>query len=434
MTGVLEKANRAKRAYLACVGLESRVKDKALNAIANALVASKKRILEANKLDLQAAAKAGLPDALIARLKLSGEKIDAMALGVRSVARLSDPVGRTLQSTELDKNLILYKVSTSIGVIGFIFESRPDVVAQIASLSLKSGNSVVLKGGSEALHSNRVLCEVIEKASAESGIPKGWIQLLESRRDVEEMLSMNGLIDLIIPRGSKQLVEHIQKNSRIPVLGHAEGICHAFVDRDADLKKAVKVCHDAKVQYPAVCNAIETLLVDGNIAKEFLPEIARDYEKAGVELRVDEKSRKILKDFNTKKAVEADWTTEYNDLIISIKVVSGVDEAIEHINTFGSHHTDAIITENKKTARKFLQNVDSSSVMHNCSTRFADGYRYGLGAEVGISTGKFHARGPVGLEGLTSYKYILEGDGQEVKDYLGGKARKYTHRKLEKSW
>ena len=321
MTGVLEKANRAKRAYLACVGLESRVKDKALNAIANALVASKKRILEANKLDLQAAAKAGLPDALIARLKLSGEKIDAMALGVRSVARLSDPVGRTLQSTELDKNLILYKVSTSIGVIGFIFESRPDVVAQIASLSLKYGNSVILKGGSEALHSNRVLCEVIEKASAEAGIPKGWIQLLESRRDVEEMLSMNGLIDLIIPRGSKQLVEHIQKNSRIPVLGHAEGICHAFVDRDADLKKAVKVCHDAKVQYPAVCNAIETLLVDGNIAKEFLPEIARDYEKAGVELRVDEKSRKILKDFNTKKAVEADWTTEYGDLIISIKVV-----------------------------------------------------------------------------------------------------------------
>lgn len=438
MKTVLEKALEARKAYPTLARLETRVKNKALLAIAEAISKNKRKILEANKKDIHAAEHAkgdlSMSKAMLARLKLSGEKVREMSNYVKSVAKLDDPVGKTLETTELDKNLILYKVSTPIGVIGFIFESRPDVVPQIASLCLKSGNSVIMKGGSEAINTNKMLYGIIKEASEKSGVSPGWIQIIEDRKDVGEMLKLKRYIDLLIPRGSKSLVEYIWDNTKIPVLGHSEGVCHAYVDRDAKIDTAVKVCFDAKVQYPAVCNAIEKLLVDEKISERFLPKMAREYVKAGVELRVDNKSQKMLKGFKTKTATEEDWRTEYNDLIISIKIVSGVSEAVEHINKYGSHHTDAIITENQKTARKFLQEVDSSSVMHNCSTRFADGLRYGLGAEVGISTNKFHARGPVGLEGLTTYKYILEGEGQIVKDYVGEKAKKYTHRKINKKW
>jgi len=424
----------ARKAFLNSACLQTKVKNKALLTIAEAISSNKQKILEANDIDVRNAEKAGMPRAMLARLELSSEKIEGMAGYVKSVARLEDPVGKTLSATELDKGLILYKVSTPIGVIGFIFESRPDVIPQITSLCLKSGNAVILKGGSEAANSNKILYQLIKEASEKAGVPAGWLQLVETRKDIKEMLALKEYIDLIIPRGSRSLVEYIQNNTKIPVLGHSEGICHAYVDRDAKIDSAVNVCFDAKVQYPAVCNAIETLLVDEKIADRFLPKMAVEYIKAGVELRVDDKAKKILAGFKTKKATVEDWHAEYNDLIISIKVVSGVEEAIEHINKYGSHHTDAILTESKKNARKFLQEVDSSSVMHNCSTRFADGYRYGLGAEVGISTNKFHARGPVGLEGLTTYKYVLEGNGQVVRHYIGKNARKYTHKKINKKW
>ncbi|MDD5111702.1 MAG: glutamate-5-semialdehyde dehydrogenase [Candidatus Altiarchaeota archaeon] len=433
MTAVIKKAEEARKAFFAMAKKNAKDRDSALSAIAGGLVKNRSVILKANALDVKAA-EGRLSSALIARLKLESEKIDGMARYALTVASLEDPVGKTLEATELDRGLLLYKVSAPIGVIGCIFESRPDVVPQIASLCLKSGNSVIMKGGSEAVNTNRALYKVIRDASEGAGMPAGWIQLAESRKDVEEMLRLDGLIDLLIPRGGKNLVEYIKDNTKIPVMGHSEGICHAYVDRDADLKMAVKVCLDAKVQYPAVCNAIETLLVDEKIAKEFLPMMADAYAQSGVEMRVDAKAYRILSGFVVKKATEKDWRTEYNDLIISIKVVAGVKEAIEHVNAYGSHHTDTIITGNKKTARRFMQEVDSASVMHNCSTRFADGYRYGLGAEVGISTGKYHARGPVGLQGLTTYKYLLEGSGQVVKDYVGPRARKYIHRKIQDHW
>jgi glutamate-5-semialdehyde dehydrogenase len=434
MKTVVEKTLDARKAYNAGVALKPGVRDDALMLIADAVEKNVGKILSANAVDVKLAVKGRLQDALVKRLRLTGEKVREMAVLVREVASLENPIGRTLLAMELDRGLVLYRVSTPIGVIGFIFESRPDVLPQIASLCLKTGNSVVMKGGSEAAHSNRVLYDVIDEASRKAGIPKGWLQLVESRSDVGELLKLDGVIDLLIPRGGEGLVKHVKENTKIPVLGHADGICHAYVDRDADVGMAVRVCFDAKIQYPAVCNAIETLLVDEKIAKRFLPKMAAEYRKAGVELRVDEKSRVILKGFKTKNAREEDWRTEYNDLIISIKTVSGVEEAVGHINTYGSHHTDAIITRNKKTAGIFLRDVDSSSVMHNCSTRFSDGFRYGFGAEVGISTGKIHARGPVGLEGLTTYKYVLEGSGQLVKDYVGDNARKFTHRRLNSRW
>jgi glutamate-5-semialdehyde dehydrogenase len=308
------------------------------------------------------------------------------------------------------------------------------VLVQISALCLKTGNAVLLKGGSEARNSNEALFEVLAKASAEGGgIPEGWIQLLETREDVNAMLKLNDYIDLIVPRGSDQFVRYIQDNSSIMVLGHSEGICHVYVDRDADVAMALDICYDAKVQYPAVCNAAETVLVDYAIAREFLPQMVERYLQAGVEVRACQKTMELLEGNNEiKPATEEDWHTEYNDLIISIKVVNGVDEAIEHVNHYGSGHTDAIVTENKKTALKFMQFVDSSSVMHNASTRFSDGFRYGKGAEVGISTYKVHARGPVGLEGLVIYKYLLVGSGHTVAPYVGADAKGFTHKRLAK--
>lgn len=434
---IVEKAKIAKSAALELANATAEEKNKALLRIADLLDTSRKQIFAANEKDVEAASsltKGGeLSKTLLERLKLDDSEIDEIIKSVKDVAKLEDPVGKTLFAIELDKDLELFQVSCPIGVIGAIFESRPDVLVQISSLCLKTGNAVMLKGGSEARNSNEALFDVVSKASAskDMGIPEGWIQLLETREDVTEMLKLNDYIDLLVPRGSEQFVKYIQNNSSIMVLGHSEGVCHVYVDRDADLDMALDICYDAKVQYPAVCNAAETLLVDSAIASEFLPLMAERYLKAGVELRGCSKTMQFLEGKTAiTPASEEDWHTEYNDLIISIKVVDGVGEAIEHINHYGSGHTDAIVTGNKKTALKFLQFVDSSSVMHNASTRFSDGFRYGKGAEVGISTYKVHARGPVGLEGLVIYKYLLVGKGHVVAPYTGSDAKQFTHKVL----
>jgi len=422
---VQEQAQAAKRASFRLAGASTELKNRALAAIAEVLEQNRSRILEENRKDQDQARKNGLNDSLFKRLVLTDQKIDQIVESVRDVARLDDPVGKTLLVRELDKGLVLRKNTVPIGVIGVIFESRPDALVQISSLCVKSGNVVILKGGSEALHSNRILFELIrEAAEATDPVFKDTLHLVETREQIGELLELDRWIDLMIPRGSNELVRRIQENTRIPVLGHAEGICHLYVDREADLDMAVEVAYDAKCQYPAVCNAIETLLVHSGAAEEYLPRLADRLE--GVELRGDERTRGIIE---ARTAEESDWRAEYNDLILSIRVVDSLDEAVDHINTYGSRHTDSIITGSEAAARKFLADVDSSSVMWNCSTRFADGFRYGLGAEVGISTGKIHARGPVGLEGLTSSKYILEGDGQVVSGYADG-SRQFTHRDL----
>jgi len=436
MSWVAAKAMAARKASLRLANITTKAKNTALMKIASAISKNKEGLLKANAKDVKAAErilKAGeLSNAFVQRLKLSDHKLRNLAEMVRSVAKLKDPVGSTLYAMELDRGLELYKVSCPIGVVGAIFEARPDVLPQISALCLKSGNAVVLKGGREAKYSNEAFFELIREVSEQAGIPGGWIQLIEARREVRELLGMDEYLDLLLPRGSKQFVRYIQENTRIPVLGHAEGVCHIYVDEHADLKQAVEVSYDAKVQYPAVCNAVETLLVHRAIASRFLPEIAKRYREAGVEIRGCERTHRILPDI--KRATERDWRTEYLDLIISIKIVDGIEEAIDHINTYGSKHTDAIITRDGKAALRFMTGVDSSSVMLNASTRFSDGYRYGLGAEVGISTGKVHARGPVGLEGLTTSKFYLLGGGHVVASYLGPSAKPFTHRPLPKRW
>ena len=422
---VEEQARLARQASYRLAVLPTEVKDRALEAAARALEAHRQEILAENLKDQGEARRTGLKDALLKRLLLTEAKVAQMVESVREVARLPDPVGRRLMRRELDEGLVLSKVSVPLGLIGVIFESRPDALVQIASLGMKSGNAVILKGGSEALHSNRVLFSLVRDAAAsvEAAFRDG-LQLVETRQDVRALLALDRLIDLLIPRGSGELVKSIQENTRIPVLGHSEGVCHLYVDAEADIPMAVELAYDAKCQYPAVCNAIETLLVHEGIAREFLPRMAARLQK--VELRGDERTRAIIP---ALPASGEDWRAEYNDLILAVRVVDSLEAAVEHINAFGSHHTDGIVTRDGEAARRFLAEVDSSSVMWNCSTRFADGYRYGLGAEVGIATGKIHARGPVGLEGLTSTKFLLEGSGQAVADYAEGR-RGFTHRDL----
>jgi glutamate-5-semialdehyde dehydrogenase len=416
---------RAKRSSYTTAALNAETKNRALSAVAESLASARDEILTENEKDLEKAKQTGLRQALYKRLVLSESKIDSIIRSVRSVAALEDPVGRQLLARELDKDLALYRISVPIGVIGVIFESRPDALVQIASLCLKSGNAVILKGGKEALHTNRILCKLIREAAADVDPALGEsVQQVESREDIGEMLKLDHLIDLMIPRGSNELVRAIKENTKIPVLGHTDGICHMYIHERADIHMAVELTYDAKCQYPAVCNAIETLLVDEGIAATVLPRIAD--RLASVELRGDEKTRAII---NAKPATEEDWDSEYNDLILSIRIVQSVDDAIEHIHAHGSHHTDAIVSEDEDTAQGFLSRVDSSSVLWNASTRFADGFRYGLGAEVGISTNKVHARGPVGLEGLTTYKYKVIGSGHAVADYADGR-RSFTHRDL----
>jgi glutamate-5-semialdehyde dehydrogenase len=441
-TNILTKVTLAKSASIPLASVPGATKDRALAAMAAALDSNRETIISANKKDLAAAEKlveAGkLSKALVKRLKVDDIKIDEMIAGIRDVIKFEDPVGKTLSALELDSGLELFQVSCPIGLIGVIFESRPDVVPQIMALCLKSGNATIFKGGSEAAHSNRTIFEVLVNAiESTEGMPHSAFALMETREEVNEMLKLDDYINLLIPRGSNEFVKYIQDNTRIPVLGHSAGICHVYVDSRADMKKAIDISYDAKVQYPAVCNAMETLLVHKDIAGEFLPEIGKKYNEAGVELRCDDRSFELLKDMGFIKAIlhatEEDWRTEYNDLILSIKVVDSLDEGIDHINRYGSHHTDAIVTEDKRNAAKFIDLVDSSSVMWNASTRFSDGFRYGKGAEVGISTNKIHARGPVGMEGLLIYKYALLGSGHKVADYAGKNARKYTHKKLDAS-
>ena len=427
---ILEKAKLAKDAAVKLAVLPTGTKNKALLNIANSIRNSSKSIIAANGKDIEAAKKSRLNQSLISRLAIDSHKIKDIIDEIKTVAGLEDPVGKTLSQTELDKGLMLYQVTCPIGVIGAIFESRPDVVTQISALCIKSGNAVLLKGGSEAINSNRVLINLISEAAERSGIPKGAVQMLESREEVAQMLELADFISLVVPRGSNAFVKHVQENTKIPVLGHSEGICHVFVDKEADIKKAIDISFDAKCQYPAVCNAMETLLVHKDIAHKFLPQMIKKFRQAKVEIRGDEKTRKIAKDI--KKASEKDWDTEYNDMILSVRIVSNLDEAISHINKHGSNHTDAIITENKNNAEAFMNLVDSASVMWNASTRFADGFRYGKGAEVGISTSKIHSRGPVGLEGLVIYKYKLVGKGQIVHDYAGKNAKKFRHKVIKK--
>ncbi len=441
-TPLLTKVNLAKSASISLASVPGAIKNSALAAMAQALVSNREKLISANKKDLAAAEKlveAGrLSKALLKRLKVDDLKIDEMIAGIKDVIKFEDPVGKTISALELDSGLELYQVSCPIGLIGVIFESRPDVVPQIMSLCLKSGNATIFKGGSEAAHSNRTIFDVLVNAiEGTEGMPAGAFALMETREEVNEMLKLDDYINLIIPRGSNEFVKYIQDNTRIPVLGHSAGICHVYVDNEADMNTALDVCYDAKVQYPAVCNAMETLLVHKEIAEKFLPEMGKRYNETGVELRCDERSFALLKKMGFLKALlhatEDDWKTEYNDLILSIKIVDSLDEAIDHVNKYGSHHTDAIVTGDKSNAGRFIDLVDSSSVMWNASTRFADGFRYGKGAEVGISTNKIHARGPVGMEGLLIYKYALIGNGHKVADYVGKNARKYTHKKLNAS-
>jgi len=439
----VEAVVRAKRASIPLSALDTETKDRALELMGRELDSRREEILAANREDVEYAEEmvsmGKMSNSLLQRLKLSDEKISDMIRGIEDVARLGDPVGRTLSAIELDESLNLYQVSCPIGLIGVIFESRPDVIPQIMSLCLKSGNATVFKGGSEARISNRTIFDILKKAlSGISGFPLDAFHLLETREDIEAILGMDQQIDLLIPRGSNRLVRYIQESTRIPVLGHASGICHAYVDAVADLDTALRVVLDSKVQYAAACNAIETLLVHEGIAARFLPEMAKGFIDSGVEMRCDPLSHRIVAgevgEAGVRRAEEDDWSTEYNDLVISIRVVGSLGDAIGHINTYGSHHTDAIITASRESAERFCSLVDSSSVMVNASTRFADGYRYGKGAELGISTSKIHSRGPVGMEGLMTYKYVLVGKGQVVSEYSEDGGRGFTHRELQEGY
>jgi len=439
MSQLISEIKEAKSATLVLAALDTETKNKTLRAMAKALDENRKKILEANAKDVlnaeRMAEKGELAGSLVKRLKVSDEKISEMIDGIRDVIRIEDPVGETMSTLKLDDGLILYQIKCPIGMLGVIFESRPDVVPQILSLCLKSGNGVAFKGGSEASNSNRILFDVMTEAVASAGVPKEAFVLMETREDITQILSMHEYIDLLIPRGSYQLVKYIQNNTKIPVLGHSAGICHIYVDDEADVDLALAVTLDSKIQYPAVCNAVETLLVNTKIADKFLPRMAKLFKENNVEIRADKRAQNsIPKDISVVDAKEEDWDEEYNDLIISIAVIDSLENAIDFINKHGSHHTDAIITTNKEKQSEFVRSVDSADVFINASTRFADGFRFGKGAEVGISTNKIHSRGPVGMEGLMIYKYVLIGSGQVVKDYVGKGAKKYKHQKMDQKY
>jgi len=426
MNSISEMASAAEAASVPLAAMGNDRKNAAMAAVAAGLEKNADAILSANRTDVEESEKNLLGKPLLKRLKFDRGKLDGVIRGLRSLMSLPDPVGRTLSATELDRGLDLYRVSCPIGVIGVVFESRPDALVQISSLCLKSGNSVLLKGGSEAKRTNRILAETVHAASVEAGMPDGWLQLLETRADVNDMLALDETIDLLIPRGSNEFVRYIMDHTRIPVLGHADGICHVYVDREADPDMAGTVVVDSKCQYVAVCNAAETLLVHADVAGTFLPRIGKALAARDVVLLGCPRTREFL---DIAPATEEDWRTEYLDYRLSIRVVSDLDAAITHINRYGSGHTDAIVTRNAAAAERFMDRVDSANVFWNCSTRFSDGFRYGLGAEVGISTNKVHARGPVGLEGLVIYKWKLRGSGQAVAEYAAGE-RRFTHRDL----
>ncbi len=435
ISDVRRTVQRARRAAHILAAISGERRNEVLLAVADSIEARAAEILAANDKDCAAAAPAvergEMSRSMFARLRTTERGIVEMAERVREVAALPDPLHRRLSAMELDDNLILYKESCPLGVVGVVFESRPDVVPQIASLALKSGNAVCLKGGAEAATTNATLVAIWREALAPfPDVPPDSVVLFHTREDVAQILTLHEDIDLIVPRGSNEFVRHVTEHSRIPVLGHGEGICHVYVHEDADLLKAFDVTLDSKVQYPAACNALETLLVHRDIAPIFLPQMITQFRAAGVEVRGCARTLALTLGQEVLPAGEADWSKEYSDLIISIKIVDGVNEAIEHINKYGSRHTESIVTESHDVAARFMEFVDAAGVFQNASTRFSDGFRYGLGAEVGISTGKLHARGPVGLEGLTTYKYKLFGEGQTVASYSKG-GRTFKHRSIQ---
>ncbi len=423
-----QKLKLMKRNSSVCANFDSQLKNHALANIVAKLNAKSEVIFEANTEDLRVAEANDIDKPILKRLKFDSAKLAEVCGGIEGLQKLPDPVNHKLSSMKLDDGLILDKIAVPIGVIGVIFESRPDALVQIASLCVKSGNCAVLKGGSEAANTNRVLAKLINEALLETDSRfAGCIELIETRDDVAKILQYSNYINLIIPRGSNAFVQYIQKNSMIPVLGHADGICHVYVDEYADIEKAIKVVVDSKTQYVSVCNATETLLVHSGIAQSLLPKLTVALRDKGVELRCCPRTLPFVD--GGVPATDEDWATEYLDYILSIKMVDSIEDAVEHINYYGSGHTDCIVTENVERKKYFQAYVDTASVMFNCSTRFADGFRYGMGAEVGVSTNKFHARGPVGLEGLVIYKYLLEGDAHVVADYSDG-SKSYKHEKL----
>ena len=427
---IREEAVKMKQVAPVLAASSNEERNAALRAIGQALQAQKKAIFAANAEDCRAAEEAGIAQAVMKRLVFNEAKLTDVCKGIDQLISLPDPIGRTLLKRELDAGLVLERVSVPIGVIGVIFEARPDALVQISTLCLKSGNCAILKGGKETAQTNRVLFSIIRDAAVSAGLPDACLLQAELHNEIDELLQCEKEVDLLIPRGSNQFVQYIMNNTKIPVMGHADGICHIYVDRDVDQDMAVNVILDAKTQYTAACNAVETVLVHRDIAPAFLPKLARALHSAAVRLRgTQEAEDLIVGSVEAAASIDAmdimsdeDFRTEYLDLILSVKVVADVEEAIDHINRYGSHHTDSILTRDDAAADRFLQMVDSAGVYRNCSTRFADGFRYGFGAEVGISTSKLHARGPVGLEGLVTYKYLLRGEGQIVGDYASGRS------------
>lgn len=410
---------------LSASSLETR--NKALALIRESLNAHKEEIFEANRKDLALAEETGVPAPVKKRLKFDEAKLSDVTEELTGLMALPDPLRNITLARELDQGLTLYRVTCPIGVIGVIFEARPDALVQISSLCLKSGNCAILKGGKETTWTNRVLFSLIHQAAIDAGLPENCLLQAEQHNEIDELLECHDTVDLLIPRGSNAFVQYIMNHTNIPVLGHADGVCHIYVDKEYDKETAIPLIVDAKTQYPAACNAVETVLIHRDVAKDLLPDLAKALKDAGVKLRGTEEVNEITP---VEIIPESEsFHHEYVDLIIALKIVGGVDEAIQHINTYGSHHTDCILTQNAETAEKFMTLVDSANVYQNASTRFADGFRYGFGAEVGVSTSKIHARGPVGLEGLLSYKYKLFGHGDIVGDYASGK-KHFIHKDL----
>ena len=410
---IINMAEKAKKASLKLAPLSTSEKNRALRVMAKALISDRDYLIKENKKDLKITEREGYPKALVDRLVLNKDRIKGMADCLLDTAKLPDPVGNILAKYKRPNGLIIDKMATPIGVVGIIYESRPNVTSDCIGLCLKSGNATILKGGKEAFYSNRAIFSVLKKALKKTKIPDEAIQLIPStdRGAVKSLLKLDQYVDLIVPRGGEGLIRFVSENSRIPVIKHYKGVCHTYVSGKADLKKAEAICFNAKVQRPGVCNAMETMLVDKKVAKKFLPRMMSRFNGAGVEIRGCPNTVKILGK-NIKKAKQSDWNEEYLDLILSVKIVKDLQEAIDHINEYGSHHSDAIITKDKKESDWFLKMVDSACLYVNASTRFTDGYEFGFGAEVGISTDKIHVRGPMGLEGLTTYKYVIHGKGQ----------------------
>lgn len=415
---IKEKAAAMKLDSTLMASKTAEIRNNALANIAKALMANQEEIFKANEQDLAEAADHNVPDAVVKRLKFTPQKLSDVTKGIENLIALPDRVYETQFVRELDEGLTLVRESCPIGVIGVIFEARPDALVQIASLCIKSGNCAILKGGSETKHTNKVLFSYIYQAAIESGLPENCLFQAEQRDEISELLSCHESVDLLIPRGSNAFVRYIMDNTKIPVMGHADGICHIYVDKDFDIEKAIPIIIDAKTQYTAACNSVETLLVHKDAVDKIMPRLNEAFQANRIEMRA---TKDIADKYESKEVSEEDFATEYLDLVISAKTVEDIDAAILHINKYGSHHTDCIITEDREAAEHFMKMVDSAGVYQNCSTRFADGFRYGFGAEVGISTGKIHARGPVGIEGLLTYKYKLYGNGQIVSDYASGK-------------